>query len=82
MKLYVLDTRMQRSFNVYRGMTCLPFDEVAATIFDQLTAQKIRIGTNGMAIAAITLSVNGILVKRNLVDFERVPNLVIEDWTR
>lgn len=74
--------RMQQSFNIYRGMTCLPFDDVAAKIFDQLNDQKIRIGTNDLAIAAICLSVNEILVTRNLVDFERVPNLTIEDWTQ
>jgi tRNA(fMet)-specific endonuclease VapC len=62
-------------------MTCLPFDDVAAQIFDQLNTQKIRIGTNDLAIAAITLSVTGILVTRNVVDFQRVPNLVLEDWT-
>ena len=63
-------------------MICLPFDETAATIFDQLRAQRIRIGTNDLAIAAITLSVRGILVTRNTVDFQRVPDLLIEDWTQ
>ncbi len=66
----------------YRQMICLPFDKVAGRMFDQFRAQKIRIGTNDLAIAAITLSVNGVLVTRNTVDFERVPNLVIEDWTK
>lgn len=73
--------RPQRGQEFYQRMTCLPFDDVAAKIFDQLNAQKIRIGTNDMAIAAITLSVNGILVTRNIVDFQRVPNLTLEDWT-
>jgi len=63
-------------------MICLPFDDVAATIFDKLRGQKIRIGTNDLAIAAITLSVNGILVTRNAVDFQRVPGPVFEDWTK
>ncbi|MBI1759899.1 MAG: type II toxin-antitoxin system VapC family toxin [Acidobacteria bacterium] len=63
-------------------MICLPFDDVAATIFNQLRAQKVRVKTNDLSIAAITLSVNGILVTRNMVDFERVPGLVIEDWTK
>lgn len=73
--------RLQRGQEFYQRMTCLPFDDVAAQIFDQLNAQKIRIGTNDLAIAAITLSVSGILVTRNIVDFQRVPNLMLEDWT-
>jgi tRNA(fMet)-specific endonuclease VapC len=63
-------------------MICLPFDDVAAKLFDQLRAQKIRIGTNDLAIAAITLSITGILVTRNRVDFQRIPGLIIEDWTQ
>lgn len=62
-------------------MGCLPFDDTAASIFEQLRARKIRIGTNDLAIAAITLSVSGILVTRNTVDFQRVPNLPLEDWS-
>jgi hypothetical protein len=47
----------------------LPFDEAAAAIFDQLRTQKLRLGTNDLAIAAITLAVRGILVTRNTIDF-------------
>lgn len=74
--------RLQRGFDFYRQWVCLPFDNAAATIFDQLRAQKLRIGTNDLAIAAITLAVNGILVTRNTVDFQRIPGLVLEDWTQ
>jgi len=73
--------RLQRGQKFYERMGCLPFDETAAAIFDQLRAQKIRIGTNDLAIAAITLAVGGILVTQNIVDFQRVPDLMIEDWT-
>jgi len=62
-------------------MACLPFDAAAAAIFDELRAQRLRIGTNDLAIAAITLSTSGILLTRNAVDFERIPNLLFEDWT-
>ena len=74
--------RLQRGQEFYQRIGCLPFDEAAATLFDQLRAQKIRIGTNDLAIAAITLSVSGVLVTRNTLDFQRVPGLVIEDWTK
>ncbi|WP_366839181.1 hypothetical protein [Nostoc sp. LPT] len=43
--------------------------------------QRIRIGTQDLRIAAITLSVNGILVTCNRKDFEKVTNLHLEDWT-
>lgn len=71
--------RLERAQDFYQRMGCLPFDATAAAIFDQLRAQKIRIGANDLAIAAITLSVSGVLVTRNIVDFQRVPNLQIED---
>ena len=73
---------MSEGLAFYRQITCLPFNETAAQIFEQLRKQDRRIGTNDLAIAAIVLSVNGILVTRNFVDFMRVPNLVIEDWTK
>jgi tRNA(fMet)-specific endonuclease VapC len=74
--------RLQRSLDFYRQWVCLPFDDAAAAIFDQLHAQKLRIGTNDLAIAAITLTARGILVTRNMVDFQRIPGLVLEDWTK
>lgn len=75
-------TRLQDGLEFYREVICLPFDSTAATIFDQLRSQHRRIGTNDLTIAAITISVNGILVTRNVVDFERIPALRIEDWTQ
>lgn len=74
--------RVQRGLDFYLRRPCLPFNHAAAAIFDQLRALKLNIGTNDLAIAAITLSVDGILVTRNVVDFERIPTLRIEDWTR
>jgi tRNA(fMet)-specific endonuclease VapC len=74
--------RLQRGLDFYQQWVCLPFDAAAATIFDQLRTQKLRVGTNDLAIAAITLAVSGTLVTRNTVDFRRIPGLVLEDWTQ
>ena len=74
--------RMQQGLDVYRQWVCLLFDEAAATLFDQLRTQRLRIGTNDLTIAAITLAVRGTLVTRNTVDFQRMPGLVLEDWTQ
>jgi tRNA(fMet)-specific endonuclease VapC len=75
-------TNLYETFLFYRRSLCLPFDETAGAIFDRLGPQKLRIGVNDVAIAAITLSVGGILVTRNFADFQRVPGLQLEDWTK
>jgi tRNA(fMet)-specific endonuclease VapC len=68
--------RLQQGLDFYQQWVCLPFDGAAAAIFEQWRAQKLRIGTNDLAIAAITLAVSGTLVTRNTVDFQRIPGLV------
>jgi len=42
---------------------------------------RLRIGTMDLRIAAITLAYGATLVTRNVQDFQRIPGLVIEDWT-
>ena len=74
--------KLQEAIGLLSGKKWLSFSAEAAVIFDQLRPLKQKIGANDLAIAAITLSVNGILVTRNIVDFERVPGLVVEDWTK
>jgi tRNA(fMet)-specific endonuclease VapC len=74
-------TRLHKALLFYRQVAWLPFTDAAATRFDQLRAQKLRLGTNDLCIAAITLSVGGVLVTRNSKDFRRIPDLVVEDWT-
>lgn len=74
--------RLRRGLDFYRKWICLPFDAAAAAIFDELRGQKLRIGTNDLAIAAITLSTGGILLTRNALDFARIPNLLFEDWMK
>ncbi|PMB25547.1 type II toxin-antitoxin system VapC family toxin [Fischerella thermalis] len=59
----------------------LDFDLSAYNVYQELVRQRIRIGTRDLRIAAITLSINGILVTRNTKDFAKVPNLLMEDWT-
>jgi tRNA(fMet)-specific endonuclease VapC len=43
--------------------------------------QRIRIGTQDLRIASVALTYSGILLTRNLRDFERVPELTIQDWS-
>ena len=63
------------------AMTVLTFDERAADYFDRLKAQRIRIGTQDLKIAAITLARDATLITRIARDFGKVPGLRFEDWS-
>ncbi len=73
--------RFQQTLEDLTLLRVLPFDEATAATFSRLKATVKQVGTQDLKIAAIVLSVNGILVTRNLIDFRRVPGLVTEDWT-
>lgn len=60
----------------------IDFDEPAIQRYEQLKKRKIKIGTNDLRIAASVLEQDAILVTRNLRDFQKVPDLRIEDWSK
>ena len=80
-KLVLAYANFQNNLDFLQSVNLLEFSEAAGNIYTKLVKQKIRVGTQDLRIAAITLSVNGILVTRNWKDFEKVPNLRLEDWT-
>ncbi|MUG93955.1 type II toxin-antitoxin system VapC family toxin [Scytonema sp. UIC 10036] len=59
----------------------LQYDEKSQSIYQTFRAQRIRIGTQDLRIASIVIANKGILLTRNLRDFEKVPGLNIEDWS-
>lgn len=59
----------------------LQYDVNSHTIYQSLKAQRIRVGTQDLRIASIVLAHKGILLTRNLQDFQKVPNLMIQDWS-
>jgi len=58
----------------------LPYSVPAIACYDRLQALKTHVRKTDLRIAAVTLKHSGILVTRNLRDFRRVPNLIVEDW--
>jgi len=62
------------------GWRILLYPETAIARCDQLLSLKLGVRKGDLRIAAITLENAGILVTRNLRDFQRVPNLTIENW--
>jgi tRNA(fMet)-specific endonuclease VapC len=73
--------KLQVTFDSLKSFNVLKFTAEAQKLYTNLLHQKIKVGRQDLRIAAIALSVNGILVTRNNRDFCQVPNLVLDNWT-
>lgn len=73
--------RLQETLTYFCARKVLPFDDAARAEFSELKKLLRHVGTQDLKIAAIALSVEGILVTRNRADFEQIPDLVLEDWS-
>ena len=73
---------LRETIEMIRDFSLLDFDARAYATYQQLSARKIRIGTQDLRIGSIVLSVNGILVTGNTTDFNQIPGLLLEDWTK
>lgn len=72
--------RLQETVEDLNEWTILPFDSSATSIYEQLRAKRLGIGTMDLRIASIVLANKATLLSRNLRDFQRVPDLSVEDW--
>ncbi len=73
--------KLERHLDLYRQVQVLGFDERAGTEFDHLRALRLGVGTMDLKIASIALARGATMLTRNLKDFNRVPDLKVEDWT-
>ena len=69
-----------RSVQAFGRLQILNFTQAASARFDSLVRMKLNVKKNDLRIAAITLENGAIVVTRNVRDFTRIPNLVVEDW--
>jgi tRNA(fMet)-specific endonuclease VapC len=76
-----ISARLLETVHYYNRIRVLPYDNMAVTIFETLRRQKVRVGTQDLRIAAITLRWQATLVTRNARDFSRIPSLEFVDWT-
>lgn len=58
----------------------LPWTQAAQDTFEMLQFQRVRIGTMDLRIASLALAHETLLLSRNLVDFQKVPGLRVENW--
>jgi tRNA(fMet)-specific endonuclease VapC len=68
-RLAIAYRALQSSIEDLQALPILPFSELAKDRYRELLQQKIRVGSHDLRIAAIVLSVEGILVTRNRRDF-------------
>lgn len=70
-----------RLFDFFSRWQVIPFDDQAASQFQGLRQQHIRIGTMDLKIAAIALIHDALLPSANLRDFQQVPDLRVANWS-
>lgn len=72
--------QMQKSLETAMHLGVLPFDHDASAIFEGLRRAHRRIGTMDLKIAATCLAHDVALLSRNLVDFQDIPGLRVQNW--
>ncbi|MFP4008452.1 MAG: type II toxin-antitoxin system VapC family toxin [Spirulinaceae cyanobacterium] len=80
-KLVSAYSKLKYTWGFFTTINLLDFSPESQVCYAELIRQKIRIGTQDLRIAAIALSVAGIVITRNQRDFGKVPGLIWEDWT-
>jgi tRNA(fMet)-specific endonuclease VapC len=74
-------SRLRALLEDFQTRPILDYDANAAAEFRRLMKARVRIGTMDLRIASITLVHDATLISSNLVDFKKVPELRVEDWT-
>jgi tRNA(fMet)-specific endonuclease VapC len=72
--------RLATNVEFLADMLILPFPEPAIVRYENLKTLGLNVRKMDLRIAAVTLEHGGILVTRNLRDFQRIPNLIVENW--
>ncbi len=65
-----------------KTLQVLPFSRAAVDRYLELRRTLRRVGKQDLAIAAVALESHATVVTRNRQDFEQVPNLSVDDWSR
>lgn len=74
--------RLAKLVGFFGDWPVVAWNEPAADHFARLRRSRIRIGTQDLKIAAIALANDATLLSSNLIDFNQVPGLHVEDWLR
>lgn len=71
---------LKQTISYFQRFLVLPYTADADRIFQEWRAEKIRVGTHDLRIAAICVSHGATLVSRNRRDFDLLRDLSVEFW--
>lgn len=74
--------KLETIWRWFLRMNVLSYSSDAQTRFAELKARCPRVKTMDLRIASVALASNSTLLSRNLRDFQQVPGLSVEDWTK
>jgi tRNA(fMet)-specific endonuclease VapC len=60
----------------------LDYEEAAIQVYEGLKRSRLKVGKMDLQIAATALQHGGTVVTRNVRDFQQVPGLKVEDWSK
>ena len=69
------------SLQLFQHFPHVTYDQRHEAQFQQLRAQRLRVGTQDLKIASVALVSNLVLLTRNRRDFAKVPGLSLDDWS-
>jgi tRNA(fMet)-specific endonuclease VapC len=74
--------RMADTVRFYTTLPIVSLTEPAIIRYEDLKLLKLKVGKTDLRIGAIVLEHRAVLVTRNLRDFQQIPGLQIEDWSK
>jgi tRNA(fMet)-specific endonuclease VapC len=74
--------RLAKSVSYLSRTQIVTFTETAIDRYEGLRKAKLGVGGNDLRIAAIALENQATVVTRNVRDFQLVPGLKVEDWSK
>lgn len=74
--------RLTATLTTLSRLRILSFSEPAIHRYKNLQSQRLNVGRMDLRIAAIALEHQASVATRNVRDFRRIPDLVVEDWSK
>lgn len=73
---------LEKHIQTFSRLPVVGYDEAAIQAFQSLRQRYRRLGKMDLKIAAIAISLNAILLTRNLADFGQISELNATDWSQ